>query len=168
MHSVRSKVSVISHITKTGFVSDVYSTSSVRDLTNVTRKCLFANEGGLVGLEHFKNYTRSNCLVECGYNFFMKECECVPYYYPSTDKSEENRLYFAHNPLSSVRGKDWRVCGLRELPCLSKASKEFRKLAFPPDDLLKKLNDMGMNCMCPSCKAKAYFYGTLLIYSLCH
>jgi hypothetical protein len=52
--------------------------------------------------------------------------------------------------LISVRGKDMEVCGLSKVGCLSEMAQDWRKLAFPPDEVQKRLDEYGIKCNCPS------------------
>ncbi|KAK5641667.1 hypothetical protein RI129_010214 [Pyrocoelia pectoralis] len=45
------------------------------------RKCYFAKEKYLAT---FKVYTQQNCLDECLSNYTLKECKCIPFYFPLT------------------------------------------------------------------------------------
>ena len=64
--------------------ADVWSTDSVRDLTESKRKCRFPDEGDML---YYKNYTRNNCMLECVHRFIQEACDCQPYFHPSEDSA---------------------------------------------------------------------------------
>ena len=60
--------------------SDVWSTTSVRDIAESKRKCRFPDEGDML---YYRNYTRNNCMLECVHRFILEACGCQPYFHPS-------------------------------------------------------------------------------------
>ena len=52
--------------------------SSLKNLKDWNRKCLFENEGNL---KYFKKYTKENCQMECVSEVAYKHCHCVPFNY---------------------------------------------------------------------------------------
>ena len=60
--------------------TDVWSTTSVRDIAESKRKCRFPDEGDML---YYRNYTRNNCMLECVHRFILEACGCQPYFHPS-------------------------------------------------------------------------------------
>lgn len=61
----------------------VKSDEGLRSIEKASRNCLFEDENR--DMKIFKNYTQSNCLLECSlfYAYEMQLCDCVPWYLPS-------------------------------------------------------------------------------------
>ncbi|XP_053947849.1 pickpocket protein 28 [Anastrepha ludens] len=52
---------------------------STRSISPKRRQCLFNNE---LKLHYFRYYTRRNCERECDAMYFLRRCQCIPYYMP--------------------------------------------------------------------------------------
>lgn len=57
----------------------IQSSDNLRAYQPKYRKCFFENERQL---RFFRNYTETNCRVECLSNLMKSECECVKFYLP--------------------------------------------------------------------------------------
>lgn len=119
------------------------STSAVKSMAFGRRKCVLRNETDKnalpddARLKVFKQYSREACLMECRARIIMKECGCLPYYYPDFRK---------------VWRKD-TACNIKGLGCLAK--KRATLIALTPDDgkTSKKVLDQliaGAKCDCPN------------------
>lgn len=65
------------------------STDAVKSMTPSRRKCLLRNEdlsGTNVTIKAFSNYSRPSCLLECRAVHLLRECGCLPYYFPDFSK----------------------------------------------------------------------------------
>ncbi|XP_047368017.1 sodium channel protein Nach-like isoform X2 [Vespa velutina] len=85
---------------------ETYATLDVKDLAISTRNCVFSDEGDKI-LKDEKVYYRRltsvrysyiNCMAECRANTIRNKCDCIPYYFPSSEA---------------------RVCNLKDVKCLS-------------------------------------------------
>ncbi|GLV43926.1 nach [Carabus blaptoides fortunei] len=59
------------------------SSSDVESLTAKQRSCLIANE---MKLKYFNEYRDTNCGTECKMDKVYHYCDCIPYYFPPSDK----------------------------------------------------------------------------------
>ena len=89
------------------------STETVKSMSLSRRKCITRDEPKEnlpkeTKLEAFRQYSRYSCLLECRARLMVKECGCLPYYYPN---------------FASVWGID-TSCDLKGLKCLSQQSGE--------------------------------------------
>ena len=70
-------------------VSAIHTESSepVREMEVLRRNCIFSDEKNVPNAEVtvFKTYSQENCFLECRAKALLKECGCLPYYYPRLD-----------------------------------------------------------------------------------
>jgi hypothetical protein len=59
----------------------------LQNMDQKSRHCSFQSES--ISLKIFKNYTQSNCIFECNFDYAQKQLEqsCLPWYFPSPDIS---------------------------------------------------------------------------------
>ena len=150
------------------FILDVVSTYSSRGVLPQKRNCLFYNEREM---SLYENYTRSNCQMECSLKYTRLKCGCQPYFYPCKYKNcviifhlnyffiDRNfRLFYDYdvicNYIYSTFNADYggsgKICGLGELSCLQKISKDLRKISQGNNVALQELRDAGIDCECPA------------------
>ena len=55
------------------------SSNNIRDIEPKARDCFFSDEGDL---DSYKNYTFSNCRLECGMKKAEEELNCIPWHLP--------------------------------------------------------------------------------------
>ncbi|KAI4500560.1 hypothetical protein M0802_004522 [Mischocyttarus mexicanus] len=85
---------------------ETYATLDVKDLAISTRNCVFNDEGDKLfkdkNIQYRKltseKYSYINCMAECRANTIKNKCDCIPYYFPSSEA---------------------RVCNLEDVKCLS-------------------------------------------------
>jgi hypothetical protein len=60
---------------------------ALQNMDPKSRNCFFQSES--ISLKIFKNYTQSNCIFECNFDYAQKKLEqlCSPWYFPSLDIS---------------------------------------------------------------------------------
>jgi Amiloride-sensitive sodium channel len=58
----------------------ITTSEELRSYSPTKRNCYFSNEGGL---KYFKQYTQSNCEIECLADAILKNCGCLPIYIES-------------------------------------------------------------------------------------
>ncbi|KAH8295713.1 hypothetical protein KR018_005486, partial [Drosophila ironensis] len=75
---------------------------TIRHIDRSKRQCIFSDEQELL---FYRYYTRRNCEAECDALFFLRSCDCIPYYLP--------QVY----PNASV-------CEVDNFQCLNRAEKE--------------------------------------------
>lgn len=111
-------------------------TENLEEYDYKTRQCYFEGERKL---QLFKNYTRSNCQLECLAEFTRVQCSCVHFSMP--------------------RLKGDTLCDLSKSRCVEEAKKNMMKKNM--EDSLrtsKKYDDRGeIACSClPACTSLAY------------
>ena len=79
--------------------SQVFSSSGIKHIHPKDRNCNFKSEGSL---EFFKEYTYTNCRLECGIKATEKEVGCIPWYLP-------------HDPSNSTTCDPWKTILFRKL-----------------------------------------------------
>ncbi|RZC41681.1 ASC domain containing protein [Asbolus verrucosus] len=98
------------------------------------RKCYFSEERQL---QYFKNYTASNCNLECLTNYTLNICGCVNFFMPRENGTE--------------------ICGTGSISCMKEAEKMMQMI-----DLSLKIEnmpflDLELNCDClPICSDLSY------------
>nr|XP_023014214.1 sodium channel protein Nach-like isoform X2 [Leptinotarsa decemlineata] len=100
--------------------------SSAEELRNInvkSRGCLFSNEE----IPWSKYYTVETCLKNCKLQVIWNMCECIPFYYPVSDK---------------------RFCTIMDSSCVIKAEKKFVNMRIDSDDE-DRLRGIFV-CNCPS------------------
>jgi len=73
--------------------TEIQADDTLRDLSVKSRNCLFPEEN--TNMKIYKNYTYSNCIFECSLMYakdrlaqsYNNSRPCMPWFYPSTDKS---------------------------------------------------------------------------------
>ncbi|XP_017860767.1 PREDICTED: pickpocket protein 28 [Drosophila arizonae] len=71
---------MLGHETNYRIVPNSYeAVPSIRNIDRMTRKCIFSDEQKLL---FYKYYTRRNCEAECDAIYFLRLCDCIPYYLP--------------------------------------------------------------------------------------
>ena len=84
----------------------------------------------------FTKYSRKSCLLECQANKIMKQCQCLPYYYPRFD------LVWKQNT----------SCDFEGLKCLAEHADEAKAIMDEEAGFLD-----GSDCNCPSdCDTTTY------------
>lgn len=81
------------------------------------RLCLFQNERFL---RFYRTYTQRNCQLECQTNFTLNQCNCVPFFLPSTiiiDFSTTTKNLLSH----LAEDVDTRICGTYDEECVEEA-----------------------------------------------
>lgn len=111
---------------------------SLKSTDYKTRQCFFEGEKKL---QLFKNYTRSNCQLECLAEFTRRRCKCIHYSMP--------RLRGDH------------VCDSESFDCYVKAKKDLMQQSMEQGLGVKKNKSdterVEMDCLClPSCTSLSY------------
>ena len=117
------------------------------------------NEQLGVHLYAFKNYTKSNCLLECRAATMLKTCNCLIYFYPWLPRTFIKKFLPHYNSSKDI------MCNSDQLKCLADYSgvafviwyKEMRKLvASASFNALSNGDDnqdtemvKGIDCNCP-------------------
>lgn len=71
---------MLGHETNYRIVPNSYeAVPSIRKIDRMTRQCIFSDEQKLL---YYKYYTRRNCEAECDAIYFLRLCDCIPYYLP--------------------------------------------------------------------------------------
>ena len=80
------------------------------------RACLASSETEVdqldVHLYAFKNYTETNCLLECQAALMLRTCGCLMYYYPWLPKSFIRQFIPTYNSSKDI------ICDSNQLKCL--------------------------------------------------
>ena len=116
------------------------SSEEVKNMPLNQRQCLTPDEDLTqhpnIKYEAFSKYNRKACLLECTANRIMKQCKCLPYYYPRFD------LVWKTNT----------SCDFEGLKCLAEHADEAKAMFVDGPGFLK-----GSKCNCPSnCDTTTY------------
>jgi acid-sensing ion channel, other len=99
------------------------------------RQCYFEGEKKL---KFFKNYTQSNCELECRSNSTLRACGCVKYF--------------------MVRDDETPICNITSLPCLKKFRGDYAKMmkhVMIYHEENEKNSEFFCNCL-PTCTSVSY------------
>jgi amiloride-sensitive sodium channel len=101
-----------------GAIEPVMITTSetIKSYSPQRRKCYFSKERKL---RYFRDYTPTNCKIECITNYTLELCECVNFFMPSENCDIFNE--FPHHYI--VLGENGtQICGTAKISCLKTAA----------------------------------------------
>jgi len=115
---------------------------TIRNIHRTKRQCIFSDEQELL---FYRYYTRRNCEAECESLFFLRVCNCIPYYLPLVHPNASICDVINFECLNSAESQifDVRTSQCKEL-CLTSC----HDLIFFPDAFTtplshKKVNDQS-------------------------
>ena len=109
----------------------VVSANDIKDISPEARECFFADEGNL---DFYKNYTFSNCRLECAINKSEEIFNCVPWHLPRV----RNFVPLLNAEILSFRGRP-QVLATLGLPGTSLLTWERRPRIAPNVDQIASL-----------------------------
>ena len=117
------------------------SSEAVKNMPLKQKQCLFPEEDLSqypdVKIKVFAKYTHKACLLECQAERIMKQCNCLPYYFPRFD------LVWNRNT----------ACDFEGMKCLAKHANQAKAMFVGEPGFLN-----GSDCNCPSdCDITSYF-----------
>ncbi|XP_070071467.1 pickpocket protein 28 isoform X2 [Drosophila takahashii] len=100
---------------------------TIRNIHRTKRQCIFSDEQELL---FYRYYTRRNCEAECDSSFFLRACNCIPYYLPLVNP---NASICDVNHFECLNGAESQNFDVKTSQCKEHCLTSCHDLIFFPD-----------------------------------
>ncbi|KAH8368003.1 hypothetical protein KR084_005539 [Drosophila pseudotakahashii] len=100
---------------------------TIRNIHRTKRQCIFSDERELL---FYRYYTRRNCEAECDSLFFLRACNCIPYYLPLVNP---NASTCDVNNFECLNGAESQSFDVKTSQCKEHCLTSCHDLIFFPD-----------------------------------